>query len=52
MTNDDEQPARLRSFDLTNVAAQAAHIDEPDDSESADDDEAIGRSDDSARTQR
>ena len=52
MTNDDEQPARLRSFDLTNVVAQAADDGDAGDRQPDEDDDANGRSDDSARTQR
>ena len=52
MTNDDEQPARLRSFDLTNVVAQTADDDDAGDGQPDDDDGAIAWSDDAARTQR
>jgi hypothetical protein len=38
MANDDDQPARLRAFDLTNVAASRAGEDVDDDRHSDDDD--------------
>ena len=49
MTNDDQQPARLRSFDLTNVVAQTVYGDAAD---ARPEDHDADRSDDSARVQR